>query len=62
MLQDFSVLFVQNTVGFRAATTDMKRWRLPMILFFLVIVGVLSARHVQEKRTQQRREAHYHAE
>lgn len=37
----------------------MKRWRLPIALLLLVIVGILVVRHILEKRAQQRREAHY---
>jgi hypothetical protein len=37
----------------------MKRWGLPLMLLLLVIIGVLSLRHVREKRAQQKREAHY---
>jgi hypothetical protein len=39
--------------------TDMKRWRLPITLVVLLIIGSVAVRHTLEKRAQRRREAHY---
>jgi hypothetical protein len=37
----------------------MKRWRLPTTLVILVIICIVTVRHILEKRAQQEREAHY---
>ena len=37
----------------------MKRWRLPIALVVLVIIGVFTVRHILGKRAERRREAHY---
>ena len=38
---------------------NMRRWRLPMALFVLVIISIFGVRHILEKRAQQRREVGY---